>query len=63
MNSNHAKSRKCHPELKAALAARGLSYRTLAPELGVTYQHLCLVLNGHRESARVLRAVRQRLAA
>lgn len=35
----------------------GWSYRTAAPVLGVTYTHLSLVLNGQRDSRRLLAAV------
>ena len=41
-------------QAKAHLRAAGWSYRTAAPRLGVTYQHLCYVLNGQRESRRLL---------
>ena len=43
---------------KVELKKRGLSYRRVAPQLGVTYQHLCLVLTGKRDSKRLLRAIR-----
>ena len=39
---------------KRTLRARGWSYRSAAPELGVCYQHLALVLTGRRESQRLL---------
>ena len=42
---------------KKQLKALGWSYRRAAPLLGVTYQHLCLVLNGHRHSRRLLAKV------
>ncbi len=42
---------------KRVLKARGWSYRRAAPVLGVTYQHLCEVLNGHRQSERILRQI------
>jgi hypothetical protein len=38
--------------------AMGWSYRAAAQVLGVGYQHLAYVLNGHRESRRLLAAVR-----
>jgi len=41
-------------EAKHTLKARGWSYRTAAPRLGVCYQHLALVLTGRRESRRLL---------
>lgn len=41
-------------QAKVTLKDKGWSYRTAAPRLGVTYQHLCLVLNGQRASKRVL---------
>lgn len=47
---------------KVTLKAKGWSYRKAAPELGVTYQHLSEVLNGKRESRRILAAI-QRLRA
>lgn len=42
---------------KRDLKANGWSYRRAAPVLGVTYQHLCEVLNGRRQSARLVRRV------
>lgn len=42
---------------KVELKRKGWSYRRAAPKLGVTYQHLCLVLNGQRESRRLLAAI------
>lgn len=39
---------------KRALKTKGWSYRRAAPVLGVTYQHLSEVLNGNRESQRLL---------
>jgi hypothetical protein len=39
---------------KRALTAKRLSYRRAAPLLGVTYQHLSEVLNGRRQSRRLL---------
>ena len=42
---------------KQILRDRGYSYRDAAPELGVCYQHLALVLSGRRESARLLRRI------
>lgn len=39
------------------LASGGWSYRTAAPLLGVSYQHLAMVLNGHRDSRRLLAAI------
>lgn len=43
--------------IKRQFKAGGWSYRRAAPVLGVTYQHLSEVLNGRRESQRLLRAV------
>lgn len=40
-----------------ALKEKGWSYRAAAPVLGVTYQYLCDVMNGHRSSVRLLRRV------
>jgi hypothetical protein len=37
--------------------AAGWSYRSAAPVLGVSYQHLCQVLNGERQSRRLTAAV------
>lgn len=37
--------------------AGGWSYRAAAPLLGVSYQHLCQVLNGERQSRRLIAAV------
>jgi len=42
---------------KRELKARGWTYRRAEPVLGVTYQHLCLVLTGKRESKRLLKAI------
>ena len=42
---------------KVSLKRKGWSYRTAAPVLGVTYQHLCLVLCGRRESSRLMQAI------
>lgn len=39
---------------KRTLKARGWSYRTAAPRLGVCYNNLALVLTGRRESRRLL---------
>jgi hypothetical protein len=39
---------------KLHLADLGLSYRVAAPMVGVTYQHLSDVLNGHRRSLPLL---------
>ncbi len=44
---------------KQVLRDRGYSYRQAAPLLGVCYQHLSEVLNGHRPSGRVLRKISQ----
>ncbi|WP_035605096.1 hypothetical protein [Haloferula sp. BvORR071] len=37
--------------------AQGWSYRSAAPLLGVGYQHVSEVLNGRRESKRLLAAI------
>lgn len=42
---------------RKTLAARGWSYRSAAPLMGVTYQHLAMVLTGRRESRRLLAAI------
>jgi hypothetical protein len=42
---------------KVELKRRGWSYRSAAGEIGITYQHLSYVLNGHRNSRRVLKAI------
>lgn len=39
---------------KQLLKQRGWSYRAAAPLLGVTYQHICLVMTGKRQSRRLL---------
>jgi lambda repressor-like predicted transcriptional regulator len=46
-------------DAKRALKAKGWTYRSAAPELGVCYQHLALVLTHRRESRRLC----QRIAA
>jgi hypothetical protein len=43
--------------VKKKLKVAGWSYRAAAARLGVTYQHLCLVLNGRRSSRRLLAAL------
>ena len=42
---------------KALLKARGWSNRRAAAELGVGFVHLSRVLNGHRQSKRLLDAI------
>jgi transcriptional regulator with XRE-family HTH domain len=42
---------------KHKLKQLGWSYRAVAPVLGITYQHLSEVLNGHRDSRRILREI------
>ena len=37
----------------------GLNQTKAAKKLGVTREHLCLVVNGHRESRRLLAQIRQ----
>lgn len=44
-------------QAKSRLKRGGWSYRSIAPLLGVSYQHLCEVLNGRRQSRRLLRAI------
>jgi hypothetical protein len=44
-------------QAKVTLKKRGWSYRAVAPVLGVTPYHLCQVLNGRRESRRLLQAI------
>lgn len=39
---------------KRELKSKGWSYRSAAPLLGVTYQHLCEVLQGRRTSRRLV---------
>ena len=54
------KPRKLSPKVAAARShfyARGWSYRAGAQQLGVSYQHLCEVLTGKRESRRLIAAV------
>lgn len=45
---------KGHVRHKRLLAAKGWSRRAAAPLLGVHVSHLDLVLNGHRQSRRLL---------
>lgn len=52
------------PKLPPAVArarkhfyAAGWSYRSAAAVLGVSYQHLCQVLTGERQSRRLITAV------
>ncbi len=42
---------------KVTLKEKGWTYRTAATVLGVTFQHLSYVLNGHRASRRILTAI------
>jgi len=42
---------------KKRLKKKGWSHRAAAAELGVTFEHLNRVLNGHRESARLIAAI------
>ena len=42
---------------KHKLKTLGWSYRTVAPILGVRFEHLSQVLNGHRDSTRLLRKI------
>lgn len=44
---------------KKALKSKGWTYRTAAPQLSVTYQHLSEVLNGNRESRRLMLRIKQ----
>lgn len=44
-------------QAKVTLKKRGWTYRAAAPVLGVTPYHLTQVLNGHRESLRLLTAI------
>lgn len=46
-------------EAKAKLKDLGWTYRAAAPVLGVHFTHLCLVLNGHRVSRRLLTKIAQ----
>ena len=41
-------------EAKAVLRQKNWSYRRAAAVLGVSYQHLCLVLNGLRVGTRLI---------
>lgn len=43
--------------IKRQLKRKGWTYRAAAPRIGVTYQHLSEVLNGHRQSRRVIKAL------
>ncbi len=42
---------------KRLLRQKGWSYRSAAKQFGVCYQHLSDVLNGRRESRRLLNAI------
>jgi hypothetical protein len=42
---------------KRGLESNGWTYRAAAVHLDVSYQHLSEVLNGHRQSRRLLRAI------
>ena len=42
---------------RALLKRKNWSYRNAAPVLGVSYQHLAMVLTGRRESRRLLAAI------
>lgn len=56
----HESNRQYSPDVMAArgeLAEKGWSYRTAAPFLGVSYQHLCLVLTAKRESQGLLNRI------
>jgi lambda repressor-like predicted transcriptional regulator len=44
---------------KRTLKAKGWSYRSAAPVLGVCYQHLAAVLTNRRESQRLLAKIEQ----
>jgi len=62
MPSPKIKPPKLSPAVKrarAALTAKGWSYRNAAPVLDVTWQHLAQVLTGRRESERLLRAIQE----
>jgi len=44
-------------QAKSKLKKAGWSYRSAAPKLGISYQHLSEVLNGKRRSRRLIHAV------
>ncbi len=44
-------------QAKVQLKRKGWSYRTVAPKLGVTFEHLCRVLNGQRTSRRLIERI------
>lgn len=46
-----------HTAAKRQLKAKGWSYRSAAPRLGVTYQHLAFVLTGRRQSRSLLERI------
>lgn len=46
-------------EAREILRRKGWSYRKVAPLLGVCYQHLCLVLTGHRPYNTIVRKIHQ----
>lgn len=53
-------NKKRKPEIQAArnhLRRKGWTQAAVAKQLGITPIHLCYVLNGRRESRRVLHAI------
>jgi transcriptional regulator with XRE-family HTH domain len=46
-------------QAKRELKLKGWSYRAAAPRLGVGFVHLSRVLNGQRESKRLLTAIEE----
>ena len=50
-------------QAKRQLKKLGWSYRSAAPVLGVTYQHLSEVLNGNRPAATLLQKIERLPAA
>jgi hypothetical protein len=49
------------PQRKAALVLREITIADIARDLGVTYQHVWLVVVGRRRSARVEQAIAERI--
>lgn len=60
-NKSALMTRQCSPtdRAKETLARKGYSQRQAAPLLDVSPEHLNRVLNGHRESARLLAAIEE----
>jgi len=53
----NTKTRSAHSREKEILKAKGYSYRSGAPVLGVNFSHLSRVLNGYRTSKSLLKRI------